>query len=113
MSPAQQWLLRLLRVLIGWHFLYEALVKFFNPGWTSAGYLKSSSGPLSGVFQWLASDAQRVRAIDQVNLWMLVAVGLGLMLGVLVRPLAIAGMSLLALYYLGASPRCLCRLRRA
>ncbi len=24
-----------LRMLIGWHFLYEGLIKLFNPGWTS------------------------------------------------------------------------------
>ena len=26
-----------LRVLIGWHFLYEGLAKLGNPYWTSAG----------------------------------------------------------------------------
>ena len=28
-----------LRVLIGWHFLYEGVSKLINPYWSSAAYL--------------------------------------------------------------------------
>ena len=41
------WLVAL-RVLIGWHFLYEGLVKVVNPNWSSAGYLMDSQGFFSG-----------------------------------------------------------------
>ena len=30
-----------LRMLIGWHLLYEGIAKILNPYWTSAGYLLS------------------------------------------------------------------------
>ena len=40
----------LLRIIIGWHFLYEGLTKLLYPGWTSAGYLKGSTGPLAPIF---------------------------------------------------------------
>ena len=42
--------LTLLRVLIGWHFLYEGLVKFYTPGWTAKHYLSASVGPFPMVF---------------------------------------------------------------
>ena len=32
-------ILVVLRVFIGWHFLYEGLVKLLNPYWSAAGYL--------------------------------------------------------------------------
>ena len=31
-----------LRVLIGWHFLYEGISKVINPYWSSAAYLLDS-----------------------------------------------------------------------
>jgi uncharacterized membrane protein YphA (DoxX/SURF4 family) len=94
----------LLRIVIGWQFLYEGLVKLMYPGWTSSGYLKGSAGPFAGLFHWLASGDATVRVIDQLNLWGLILIGLGLMLGVLVRPAALGGIGLLALYYLAYPP---------
>ncbi|MBI4409310.1 MAG: hypothetical protein HY561_06350, partial [Gemmatimonadetes bacterium] len=31
-----------LRMLVGWHFLYEGLAKMTSPYWSSAGYLGGS-----------------------------------------------------------------------
>ena len=39
-----------LRVLVGWHFLYEGLTKLTAPSWTAAGYLKQAKGPLAEPF---------------------------------------------------------------
>ena len=39
MGSWQQAFLVLLRMAIGWHLLYEGLVKVWTPGWTSAPYL--------------------------------------------------------------------------
>src|ERR1017187_3412736 len=99
-----QLLSALLRVAIGWHFLYEGWTKLLYPCWTSTGYLNSAVGPASPFFHWLAANAARVRVIDQLNEWGLIPVGLGLMVGVLIRPAAIAGMILLALYYAAYPP---------
>ena len=41
----------LLRVLIGWHFLYEGVVKLFDREWSSYAYLMDSNGLFSGVFE--------------------------------------------------------------
>ena len=49
-SGWQTGVLVVLRVLIGWHFLYEGLVKLMNPYWSSAGYLVESKGFLSDFF---------------------------------------------------------------
>ena len=44
------WILTILRIFVGWHFLYEGIVKLFNPEWSSASYLMESKWLLSGFF---------------------------------------------------------------
>src|SRR5436190_17929214 len=46
----------LLRLVIGWHFLFEGLEKLNSDSWTSEPYLRESSGPLAPVFRALAGD---------------------------------------------------------
>ena len=44
----QEAFLILLRMGIGWHFLYEGLVKLLSPGWTSAPFVgRPGSGGLA------------------------------------------------------------------
>ena len=93
-----------LRMLIGWHFLYEGLAKLTNPYWTSAGYLADAQGPLGEVFVDLAASPTAVTVIDALNAWGLTFIGLGLLLGLLARPAAIAGIVALALYWVAAPP---------
>ena len=54
-----------LRILIGWHFLYEGVIKAYNPSWTSRSYLLSAS-ILKPFFAWLASDSL-ITVIDYLN----------------------------------------------
>jgi thiosulfate dehydrogenase [quinone] large subunit len=49
------WLV-ILRIAIGWHFLYEGMVKLLNPNWSSVGFLLDSNGLLKSFFYSLASD---------------------------------------------------------
>ena len=35
----------LLRIAIGWHFLYEGLIKLQAGDWSAAGYLRGAVGP--------------------------------------------------------------------
>ena len=37
LTRTQSWALVLLRIFIGWHFLYEGVIKAYNPAWTSRG----------------------------------------------------------------------------
>ncbi|MBN1441119.1 MAG: DoxX family protein, partial [Planctomycetes bacterium] len=96
--------LTLLRVGIGWHFLYEGLVKILDPGWSSAGYLASSRWILSDVFHWIASRPAAVALVDLLNAWGLASIGAALMLGLFTRLAGVAGMLLLALYYAAHPP---------
>jgi uncharacterized membrane protein YphA (DoxX/SURF4 family) len=94
----------LLRLAIGWHFLYEGLSKLLANGWSSGGYLLSAAGPLGGVFHWMGTHPALVRALDQVNVWGMIFIGLGLMLGIWTRVAAAAGALMLAMFYLAYPP---------
>jgi thiosulfate dehydrogenase [quinone] large subunit len=97
------WLVAL-RLAVGWHFLYEGLVKLLNPNWSSVGFLLDSGGFMQGVFHSLATNPATVNIIDLINIWGLIFIGLGLILGFLARPACIFGIALLAMYYLSHPP---------
>ena len=97
-------LLVILRVAIGWHFLYEGIAKLFTPGWTSSGFLSVSKWIFSGFFQWLASNQIILLVVDLLNIWGLILIGLALMFGCYTRIASISGMVLLLLYYLANPP---------
>jgi len=93
-----------LRMLIGWHFLYEGVAKITNPYWTSAGYLRESQGWFSQYFLDLANSPGALTAVDHLNQWGLLLIGVALLVGTFERTAAVAGIVLLALYYLAAPP---------
>jgi len=94
----------LLRILTGWHFLYEGVVKLFDHEWSSYGYLMDSNGLFSGIFLSLASNQKIVQIVDLLNIWGLILIGLGLILGLFTRFSLISGIVLLSLYYLSHPP---------
>ncbi len=98
------YVLTLLRVGIGWHFLYEGFVKLLSPAWSAEGYLMNSSGFLSGLFQSMAQNEGVLTVVNFLNIWGLILVGLGLFLGLFTRPAQFAGIALLAIYYLSNPP---------
>ena len=100
----QEAVLVLLRMGIGWHLLYEGLVKVLAPGWTSAPFLAESRWLLSGVFHWIAAHPAALWVVDALNVWGLVLIGLALLLGAFSRFAAVSGVLLLALYYVGSPP---------
>lgn len=89
-----------LRIVIGWHFLYEGLTKIFQPEWTSGAYLMDSRGFLSGFFTWIASHPSLLSAADLLNEWGLTLIGLSLILGLLTGISSLFGIVLLLFYYL-------------
>jgi thiosulfate dehydrogenase [quinone] large subunit len=93
------WSVALLRILIGWHFLYEGIIKVYNPDWSSYGYLATAQGPLKPIFQAMTAEAV-LPWIDTMNWAALVFVGITLILGVFERAGALVGAGLLLLYYL-------------
>ncbi|MCK5483645.1 MAG: DoxX family membrane protein [Gemmatimonadetes bacterium] len=93
-----------LRFAIGWHFFFEGVSKAANAYWTSAGYLDQSQGFLSEWFVDLASNPSTLAVVDALNVWGLILVGLGLMLGGLTRTATIFGIVMLFLYYVATPP---------
>lgn len=93
-----------LRMLIGWHFLYEGIAKILNPYWTAAGYLQASRGPFADAFVALAADPTTLGRIDFLNKWGLVLIGLALIIGSFARVAAFFGALMLFLYFLANPP---------
>ncbi len=97
-------ILTILRIGIGWHFLYEGLVKIFDPAWSAAGFLGSATGPVSGLFHAMGANPRVVPYVDLLNIAGLVLIGFGLILGLFTRFSQMAGIVLLFLYYISHPP---------
>jgi thiosulfate dehydrogenase [quinone] large subunit len=113
LDPVRRTALVVLRTLIGWHFLYEGYYKALMPSWsrdgqplarfTSAGYLKASSGPFAGLFSRLA-DSAFLDKIDLLVVAGLLLVGLSLVLGLFTQAGCVGAFVLLSLFYLANIP---------
>lgn len=100
----------LLRISMGWIFLWAFLDKLFGFGfatapeaaWLAGGspttgfLLHATKGPLAGVFQSLAENA----LVDWVFMIGLAAIGLSLLLGIFMRIAAYSGVLMLLLMFL-------------
>ena len=93
-----------LRVVIGWHFLYEGVSKLTSTTWSSAGYMKSSRGPLAELFRWIASQPHLLDNANLITMYGLTIVGVLLMLGLFTRLAAAGGIGFILLFYLCNPP---------
>ncbi len=100
----QKAVLFILRILIGWHLLYEGISKLLIPNWSSASFLSESKWILSGFSKWIVAHTEILHGVDFLNMWGLVAIGLGLIVGLFTRAAAISGAILLMVYYLNNPP---------
>ena len=89
-----------LRVLIGWHFLYEGIAKLINPYWSSAAFLLDAKWVFSGIAKWMVSNPAILSLVDNLNMWGLTLIGACLILGLFGRHVSMLGMSLVLVYYL-------------
>ncbi|MDP2338343.1 MAG: DoxX family protein [Bacteroidota bacterium] len=94
----------ILRVAIGWHFLYEGLSKILQGNWTASGFLLNTSGFLSGFYHALASSPGILKVTDLLNMYGLLLIGLALFIGLFSRFAALAGALLMTLYYFAYPP---------
>ena len=92
-----------LRIAIGWHFLYEGISKLFISGWSSENFLINSTGPFSAFYKILAYPSV-INIVDFLNIYGLILIGVGLFIGFWVRYAAISGIVLLTLYYFAYPP---------
>jgi len=87
----------LLRILIGWHFLYEGITKLMNPNWSAASFLTESKWIFSGIFKGIAGHPSVLSIVNVLNTWGLILIGIGLILGCLTRMATVAGTVLICL----------------
>jgi thiosulfate dehydrogenase (quinone) large subunit len=93
-----------LRVVVGWHFLYEGIAKLTLPSWSAAGYLKQARGPFAELFKSLASQPNLLANADLVTMWGLTLVGAFLILGLFTRLASLGGIGFILLFYLCNPP---------
>lgn len=103
-SKLQTTSLVLLRLLIGWHFLYEGLAKVFNSSWTAYPYLMDSQGFMSGIFHYIAENPDLLSISNIINIYGLTLIGLFLILGCFSKYSIIGAIAFLSLYYLSHPP---------
>ncbi len=94
----------LMRVFVGWHFLYEGVAKLTSPSWSAAGYLKQARGPFADLFRSLASQPNLLGYADYITMWGLTLVGLFLILGLFTRVASLAGIAFILMFYLATPP---------
>ena len=93
-----------LRVVIGWHFLYEGITKLTSPSWSAVGYMRASRGPFAALFKSIASNPQMLDNANLITMYGLTVVGVLLMLGLFTRLAAIGGIAFILLFYLCNPP---------
>ncbi|MHC4187123.1 MAG: DoxX family membrane protein [Planctomycetota bacterium] len=104
LSTVQNYTLFILRVVVGWHLLYEGVAKIFTPSWSSASYLQHSRWILADFFQWVIANPAILRIVDVLNILGLILIGLALITGCLSRLAAVFGALLLGMYYVAYPP---------
>lgn len=103
-TKTQLVLLVILRVLIGWYFLYEGLSKIFAPNWSAYGYLMDSKGIFASLFTAIAENPTLLSIANFANIYGLILIGLSLILGLFANIGQIGAIFFLALYYLSHPP---------
>jgi thiosulfate dehydrogenase [quinone] large subunit len=87
----------LLRISMGWIFLYAGLTKLLDSTWSAGGFLGSAQS-FSGFYHALASP-QILPVINQLNQWGLTLIGASLIIGAFVRLSSTFGILIMLLYY--------------
>jgi thiosulfate dehydrogenase [quinone] large subunit len=93
-----------LRVLVGWHFLYEGIAKLTSSSWSAAGYLKQARGPSAELFKWLANQPNLLANADLITMWGLTVVGVLLILGLFTRLASLGAIGFLLMFYAANPP---------
>ncbi|MCE5346576.1 MAG: DoxX family membrane protein [Bacteroidales bacterium] len=96
--------LAILRIAIGWHFLYEGLVKIIDPAWSARPFLEGSRWIFGDFFRWMISGDIGMSIVDAANAYGLTLIGLVLILGLFTRLASWSGVALLFMYYLAYPP---------
>jgi len=94
----------ILRVAIGWLLLYEGIGRVMNSSWSLTGYLSGSKGFFAGYFILLTTHSNLMYAIEIINEWGLILIGMGLVFGLFSRFFSLTGMVFVLIGYLSHPP---------
>ena len=103
-SKIQTIVLVLLRLVVGYHFLFEGMDKLFDPNWTSTGFLLQSNWLFADIFHSLVESSIILSVVDFMNIWGQILIGIGLLLGLFSTWAAYAGALLIFFYYIAIPP---------
>ena len=93
-----------LRVVVGYHFLYEGISKFLLNSWSAKVFLIQSNWIFAKTFQFIANSPSLLAITNLLNIWGQIFIGLGLILGLFTKYAAYAGALLLLFYYVAYPP---------
>ena len=97
-------IITVLRMAIGWHFLFEGITKLVADNWTAQSYLLNTNSFLSGFYHWLASSPVKMEIVNFMNVYGLILIGIALCFGLFIRLASLSGVFLLVLYYFAYPP---------
>ncbi len=103
-SKMQTAVLLLLRLVIGYHFLFEGMNKLVTPNWSSAPFLLQSNWLFSNFFHFLASSEILLSIVDILNIWGQILIGLSLIIGLYSSLATLFGAVLIFSYYIAIPP---------
>jgi thiosulfate dehydrogenase [quinone] large subunit len=99
------WFVLALRLMMGVAFLNAGLAKVMEAGWSAGGYLQFSAAtngnPLASVFAWMGSTPWFVSFLNVAVPYGEVAIGLGLIVGLMTRLAAFFGAFMMLMFYFG------------
>ncbi len=102
--PLSAWFVLALRLVIGFAFLYSGAEKVIG-GFDARGYLlnvaATNGNPLEGLFLWMGQTPWFVDLVNVAVPWGELAIGLGIMVGLLTRLAAFFGALMMLLFYFG------------
>ena len=94
----------ILRMAIGWLLLYEGIGRAMNSSWSLTGYLSGSRGFFAGYFISLTTHSNLRSAIEIINEWGLILIGMGLLFGLFSQFFSLAGLVFALIGYLSHPP---------
>ncbi len=79
-------------------------LKIIVGNWSSAPYLASSKWIFAPLFHLMAGNNTVITVVDFLNIWGMIFIGAGLMLGFLTRWASLGGAMMLLFYYVAYPP---------
>ncbi len=97
-------ILVLLRLVVGYHFLYEGMNKLFIDNWSAAPFLLQSNWLFADFFHFIANNLAFLSVVNILNIWGQIFIGVSLLVGLFSSKASMFGAILLFSYYIAVPP---------